>query len=69
MNRGEIPESDFKEIKSKAKFNVEEILKLEETLQHDVIAFLTNSVSPCAPRTHEFLHRRHRIMRSNETGN
>ena len=39
MNRGEIPETEFYEIKTKAKFKVEEILKLEETLQHDVIAF------------------------------
>ncbi|MBE7412346.1 MAG: adenylosuccinate lyase [Leptospiraceae bacterium] len=42
FNKGEIPEKDFFDIKSKAKFNVAEILELEEKLQHDVIAFLTN---------------------------
>ncbi|MCE9501014.1 MAG: hypothetical protein K8R21_11045, partial [Leptospira sp.] len=40
MNRGEIPEKDFNEIKTKARFKVDEILELEKILQHDVIAFL-----------------------------
>lgn len=49
LKKGEIPESDFLEIKSKAKFNVQEILELEKTLQHDVIAFLTNLGSYIGP--------------------
>jgi adenylosuccinate lyase len=47
--RGEITESDFIEIQTKAKFNVSEILELEKTLQHDVIAFLTNLGSYIGP--------------------
>ncbi|MFA5404135.1 MAG: lyase family protein, partial [Ignavibacteria bacterium] len=39
---GNIPEKSLKNIKKKAKFNVKEILKIEETVKHDVIAFLTN---------------------------
>lgn len=39
---GEIPESDFEEIKSKAKFDVKRIIEIEQTVKHDVIAFLTN---------------------------
>lgn len=48
-NRGEISEQDFNEIQSKANFKVEEILELEKTLQHDVIAFLTNMASYIGP--------------------
>jgi adenylosuccinate lyase len=39
---GLIPEKAMKNIKKKAKFNVAKILKIEETVKHDVIAFLTN---------------------------
>lgn len=39
---GLIPEKALKNIKKKAKFNVAKILKIEETVKHDVIAFLTN---------------------------
>ena len=39
---GLIPDSSLKKIKDKANFNVDSILKLEDTLKHDVIAFLTN---------------------------
>jgi adenylosuccinate lyase len=39
---GNIPEKSLKNIKKKAKFNVKDILKIEETVKHDVIAFLTN---------------------------
>jgi adenylosuccinate lyase len=56
MNRGEIPETEFYEIKTKAKFKVEEILKLEETLQHDVIAFLTNLGSYIGPASRHVHH-------------
>lgn len=56
MKRGEIPESDFNEIKEKAKFKVEEILELEKTLQHDVIAFLTNLGSYIGPASRHVHH-------------
>lgn len=39
---GNIPEKSLKTIQKKAKFNVAQILKIEETVKHDVIAFLTN---------------------------
>lgn len=47
--KGEIPQSDLEEIKNKAHFVVEEILELEKTLQHDVIAFLTNMAKYIGP--------------------
>jgi adenylosuccinate lyase len=49
MQRGEIPKEDFEEIQKKAHFNVQEILELEATLQHDVIAFLTNMAKYIGP--------------------
>ncbi|HMV76374.1 MAG TPA: adenylosuccinate lyase [Leptospiraceae bacterium] len=55
MNRGEIPKEDFEEIKAKAKFDVPGILELEKTLQHDVIAFLTNMgnyIGPASRHVH-----------------
>lgn len=39
---GEIPPSAVEEIKRKASFDVERVREIEETTQHDVIAFLTN---------------------------
>jgi adenylosuccinate lyase len=39
---GLVPKSSLLNIKKKAKFNVEKILKIEEEVKHDVIAFLTN---------------------------
>jgi len=39
---GLVPNESLKNIKKKAKFNVERILKIEEEVKHDVIAFLTN---------------------------
>ncbi|MCB1143781.1 MAG: adenylosuccinate lyase [Leptospiraceae bacterium] len=47
--RGEISSEDYKAIESKASFKVPEILELEKTLQHDVIAFLTNLGSYIGP--------------------
>ena len=46
---GEIPEADLKEIKDKAKFEVNRILEIEETTKHDVIAFLTNVAEYVGP--------------------
>ncbi len=39
---GEIPVEDVEVIKAKADFDVKRILEIEESTQHDVIAFLTN---------------------------
>lgn len=39
---GNIPKKSLQTIQKKAKFNTSRILKLEETIKHDVIAFLTN---------------------------
>jgi len=41
-SKGEIPDSDLEEIKSKADFDIKRVLEIEETTKHDVIAFLTN---------------------------
>ncbi len=39
---GVVPKSSLKTIKEKADFDVSQILKIEEEVKHDVIAFLTN---------------------------
>ena len=39
---GLVPKSSFLNIKKKARFNADKILKIEEEVKHDVIAFLTN---------------------------
>ena len=39
---GLVPKSSFLNIKQKARFNADKILKIEEEVKHDVIAFLTN---------------------------
>ncbi len=39
--RGDIPESDLEEIRSKARFSAGEIAEVEKVVQHDVVAFLT----------------------------
>ncbi|MBM4340476.1 MAG: adenylosuccinate lyase [Deltaproteobacteria bacterium] len=39
---GEIPNEAFKEIKEKAKFQVDRVNELEKVTKHDVISFLTN---------------------------
>ena len=51
-----IPNGVVKKIKSKAKINVARILKIEETVKHDVIAFLT-SVTEKAGKEARFLHK------------
>lgn len=47
--RGEIPENELKEIKEKARFDAKKILEIEETVKHDVIAFLTNVAEYVGP--------------------
>jgi adenylosuccinate lyase len=51
-----IPKGVVKKVKSKAKINVARILKIEETVKHDVIAFLT-SVTERAGKEARFLHK------------
>lgn len=46
---GEISKSEAAEIRKKASFNIDKILELEEKLQHDVIAFLTNMAEYIGP--------------------
>jgi len=46
---GQIPKEDVDLIKQKAKFDVKKILEIEETTQHDVIAFLTNVAEYVGP--------------------
>lgn len=41
-NLGIIPKLAVKNIRAKAKFNTQKILRIEEKVKHDVIAFLTN---------------------------
>lgn len=52
---GEIPLEDLDEIKSKANFDINRILEIEQITKHDVIAFLTNVaeyVGPAARHIH-----------------
>jgi adenylosuccinate lyase len=51
-----IPKGVVKKVKSKAKINVARILKIEESVKHDVIAFLT-SITEKAGREARFLHK------------
>jgi len=46
---GQIPKEDVELIKQKARFDVKKILEIEETTQHDVIAFLTNVAEYVGP--------------------
>jgi len=55
-NLGIIPKSAVKTIRSKARFNTQKILKIEEKVKHDVIAFLTN-VSEYVGMDSRFIHK------------
>ncbi|MBI1937731.1 MAG: adenylosuccinate lyase [Ignavibacteriales bacterium] len=46
---GDIPKEDLEQIKSKANFDINRILEIEETTKHDVIAFLTNVAEYVGP--------------------
>jgi len=46
---GMIPKAAVAEIRQKARFDVQKILQIEETVQHDVIAFLTNVAEYVGP--------------------
>jgi len=51
-----IPKGVVKKVRSKAKINVSRILKIEEAVKHDVIAFLT-SITEKAGKESRFLHK------------
>jgi adenylosuccinate lyase len=52
---GEIPIEAVRVIKEKADFDLERILEIEETTQHDVIAFLTNVAEYVGPES-RYIH-------------
>ncbi len=52
---GLIPVESLENIKKKARFSVERILKIEEETKHDVIAFLTNVAEHVGPDS-RFIH-------------
>jgi len=52
---GKIPKKDLNIIKKKAKFNVREILNIEEEVRHDVIAFLTD-VATHVGKSSRYIH-------------
>jgi adenylosuccinate lyase len=52
---GEIPPAAVRQIKEKAAFDVERVREIEETTQHDVIAFLTN-VAEHVGEASKFVH-------------
>jgi adenylosuccinate lyase len=51
-----IPKGVVRKVRSKAKINVARILKIEETVKHDVIAFLT-SITERVGNEARFLHK------------
>ena len=51
-----IPKGVVKKVRSKAKINIARILKIEETVKHDVIAFLT-SITEKVGKEARFLHK------------
>lgn len=57
MNKlGQVPSSDLRNIKSRSKFNVKEIDRIEAKVNHDVIAFLTNVAKYVGPSS-RFIHK------------
>jgi adenylosuccinate lyase len=53
---GLIPEKSMNNIRKKAAFNTKRVLKIEETVKHDVIAFLTNVAEYVGPDS-RFIHK------------
>jgi len=53
--RGEIPVAAAREIRAKGRFETARVLEIEETVQHDVIAFLTNLAEHVGPSS-RFVH-------------
>lgn len=54
-DRGEIPAEAAAEIRAKGDFDTERVLEIERTVQHDVIAFLTNMAEYIGPSS-RFVH-------------
>ncbi len=54
-DRGEIPKEAAAEIRAKGNFETERVLEIERTVQHDVIAFLTNMAEYIGPSS-RFVH-------------
>lgn len=52
---GEIPNEALAKIKERARFEISRILEIEETVKHDVIAFLTNVAEHVGPES-RFIH-------------
>jgi adenylosuccinate lyase len=52
---GKIPETSLRKIKKNAKFSVKRINEIEKTVDHDVIAFLTNVAEHVGPDS-RFIH-------------
>lgn len=50
-----VPQQAVKRIKKKAKFNIQQIKKIEEKTQHDVVAFVTNVAQNIGPDA-KYLH-------------
>jgi len=55
VKRGEVPPEALEEIRSKAAFDPERVKAIEETVHHDVIAFLTN-VAENVGESSRFIH-------------
>jgi len=53
---GAVPAADLKRIQKRASFNVSRINEIEEDVQHDVIAFLTNVAEHVGPSS-RFIHK------------
>jgi adenylosuccinate lyase len=54
-DRGEIPQAAAEEIRAKGSFETARVLEIENTVQHDVIAFLTNMAEYIGPSS-RFVH-------------
>ncbi len=54
-DRGEIPKEAAAEIRAKGNFDTARVLEIENTVQHDVIAFLTNMAEYIGPSS-RFVH-------------
>jgi len=54
-DRGEIPAEAAAEIRAKGDFDTQRVLEIERTVQHDVIAFLTNMAEYIGPSS-RFVH-------------
>jgi adenylosuccinate lyase len=54
-DRGEIPREAANEIRAKGNFDTARVLEIENTVQHDVIAFLTNMAEYIGPSS-RFVH-------------